>query len=155
MNHEQEELAQARRTLAHREPAGPAPVPELLRRGRRARRTRAVVSALSGLALAAAAVLVVVGIGPDVSPAGTVPVASASPTPDGAPRSATLIPLQYTFPAGQSYTIGLTTTGEFYKADTFDTTPHVVVRGTDEYHQIQFGHRVMFVRSEDVVVTQA
>ncbi|WP_326639268.1 N-acetylmuramoyl-L-alanine amidase [Nonomuraea fuscirosea] len=66
-----------------------------------------------------------------------------------------LIPLQYTFPAGQSYTIGLTTTGEFYKADTFDTTPHVVVRGTDEYHQIQFGHRVMFVRSEDVVVTEA
>ncbi|WP_326639267.1 CU044_5270 family protein [Nonomuraea fuscirosea] len=89
MNHEQEELAQALRTLAHREPAGPAPVLELLRRGRRARRARAVVSALSGLALAAAAVLVVGGTGPDVSPARTVPVASASPTPDGAPRSAT------------------------------------------------------------------
>ncbi|MFC7041354.1 N-acetylmuramoyl-L-alanine amidase, partial [Nonomuraea rubra] len=66
-----------------------------------------------------------------------------------------LVPLQYTFAAGQSYTVGLTTTGEFYKATTFDTTQHRVVRGTQEYHQIQFGHRVMFVRSEDVVVTEA
>ncbi|MDF5757089.1 N-acetylmuramoyl-L-alanine amidase [Spongiactinospora sp. TRM90649] len=65
-----------------------------------------------------------------------------------------LTPLQYTFPAGQSYTVGLTTTGEYYKATTFDTTLHRVVRGTHEYHQIQFGHRVMFVKSEDVVVTQ-
>ncbi|RSM98276.1 N-acetylmuramoyl-L-alanine amidase [Nonomuraea sp. WAC 01424] len=66
-----------------------------------------------------------------------------------------LIPLQYTFAAGQSYTVGLTTVGEFYKATTFDTTQHRVVRGTQEYHQIQFGHRIMFVRSEDVVVTGA
>ncbi|WP_344843700.1 peptidoglycan recognition family protein [Nonomuraea dietziae] len=66
-----------------------------------------------------------------------------------------LVPLQYTFPAGQSYTVGLTTTGEFYKATTFDTTLHRVVRGTQKYHQIQFGHRVMFVKSEDVVVTEA
>jgi hypothetical protein len=66
-----------------------------------------------------------------------------------------LVPLQYTFPAGQSYTVGLTTTGEYYKATTFDTTQHRVVRGAQEYHQIQFGHRVMFVRSEDVVVTEA
>ncbi|MFI7416395.1 N-acetylmuramoyl-L-alanine amidase [Nonomuraea sp. NPDC049684] len=66
-----------------------------------------------------------------------------------------LVPLQYTFPAGQAYTVGLTTTGEYYKATTFDTTQHRVVRGTQEYHQIQFGHRVMFVRSEDVVVTDA
>ncbi|PZG56084.1 N-acetylmuramoyl-L-alanine amidase [Spongiactinospora gelatinilytica] len=65
-----------------------------------------------------------------------------------------LVPLQYTFPAGQSYTVGLTTTGEFYKATTFDATQHRVVRGTQEYHQIQFGHRAMFVRSEDVVVTE-
>ncbi|WP_327104502.1 N-acetylmuramoyl-L-alanine amidase [Nonomuraea glycinis] len=65
------------------------------------------------------------------------------------------IPLQYTFPAGQSYTVGLTTTGEFYKATTFDTTLHRVVRGTQQYHQIQFGHRVMFVKSEDVDVTEA
>ncbi|MER6581272.1 hypothetical protein [Nonomuraea sp. NPDC001023] len=35
------------------------------------------------------------------------------------------------------------------------TTQHRVVRGAQEYHQIQFGHRVMFVRSEDVVVTDA
>ncbi|MFI7108408.1 hypothetical protein ACIBK9_19040 [Nonomuraea sp. NPDC050227] len=68
------------------------------------------------------------------------------------PRSASdvevqpLVPLQYTFPAGQAYTVGLTTTGEYYRATTFDTTQHRVVRGT---------HRVMFVRSEDVVVTDA
>ncbi|MFG1945404.1 N-acetylmuramoyl-L-alanine amidase [Nonomuraea sp. NPDC048826] len=65
-----------------------------------------------------------------------------------------LVPLQYTLPAGQSYTVGLTTTGEYYKATTFDTTLHRVVRGTEKYHQIQFGHRVMFVRSKDVVVTE-
>ncbi|SDM11781.1 N-acetylmuramoyl-L-alanine amidase [Nonomuraea jiangxiensis] len=66
-----------------------------------------------------------------------------------------LVPLQYTFPAGQSYTVGLTTTGEYYSATTFDATRHRVVRGTQEYHQIQFGHRVMFVKSDDVVVTHA
>ncbi|MFC4119445.1 N-acetylmuramoyl-L-alanine amidase [Nonomuraea zeae] len=65
-----------------------------------------------------------------------------------------LVPLQYELPAGQSYTVGLTTTGEFFKATTFDPTLHRVVRGTQEYHQIQFGHRLMFVRSEDVVVTE-
>ncbi|MGW4404631.1 hypothetical protein ACWEJ6_11385 [Nonomuraea sp. NPDC004702] len=66
-----------------------------------------------------------------------------------------LVPLRYTFPAGQAYTVGLTATGEYYRATTFDTTQHRVVRGTQGYHQIQFGHRVMFVRSEDVVVTDA
>ncbi|MFF0866904.1 hypothetical protein ACFYUV_34445 [Nonomuraea sp. NPDC003560] len=33
-----------------------------------------------------------------------------------------LVPLQYTFPAGQAYTVGLTATGEYYRATTFDTT---------------------------------
>ncbi|MEV0381471.1 peptidoglycan recognition family protein [Nonomuraea sp. NPDC050643] len=65
------------------------------------------------------------------------------------------MPLRYTFSAGQSYTVGLTTTGEFYKATTFDDQQHRVVRGNEKYHQIQFGHRVMFVKSEDVVLTEA
>ncbi|MEV0381210.1 hypothetical protein [Nonomuraea sp. NPDC050643] len=95
MKDDQEQLAQALRTLAHRQPATPAPVPDLLRRGRRARRTRAMVSAVAGTALASAAVVVVVGTG-GVGPAGTPPSPAASvplagdgspPTRSPAPRS--------------------------------------------------------------------
>jgi hypothetical protein len=89
----------------------------------------------------------------------SVPVyGRAYPEPEAYPPDVPvqpLTPLQYTFPAGQSYTVDLTTTGEFYSATTFDTTQHRVIRGTQEYHQIQFGHRVMFVKGEDVVVTHA
>ena len=64
-----------------------------------------------------------------------------------------IVPLQYTFPAGQSYTLGLTAQGEYYRAVTFDPSEHVVVRGKLKYYQIQFGHRVMFVRADDVSVS--
>src|SRR5690606_10012831 len=59
-----------------------------------------------------------------------------------------IVPLQYTFPAGQSYTLGLTAQGEYYRAVTFDPSEHVVVRGKLKYYQIQIGHRVMFVRAD-------
>ncbi|MEO3874152.1 peptidoglycan recognition family protein [Nonomuraea sp. B12E4] len=89
----------------------------------------------------------------------SVPVyGRAHPEPEAAPSGVMmepLIPLQYKFPAEQSYTVGLTTIGEHYHAKTFDVSGHRVVRGTQEYHQIQFGHRVMFVRSQDVVVTES
>ncbi|MFC7587440.1 hypothetical protein ACFQYP_29835 [Nonomuraea antimicrobica] len=74
MNDDREHLAQALRTLAQREPATPAPVSELVRRGRRAKRTRAAVSAIAGTALASAAVVVVLGAG-GLGPAGTPPSA--------------------------------------------------------------------------------
>ncbi|MEV0973366.1 N-acetylmuramoyl-L-alanine amidase [Microtetraspora glauca] len=72
--------------------------------------------------------------------------------PAGVPYQ-TISPLQYTFPAGQRYTVGLTAVGEYYRAVTLDPSQHTVVRGNLKYYQIQFGHRVMFVKADDVVVS--
>ncbi len=36
---------------------------------------------------------------------------------------------------------------------TFDTASHRVVVGKDQYYEIQFGHRVAFVRAADVRLT--
>ncbi|GAA3425081.1 N-acetylmuramoyl-L-alanine amidase [Streptosporangium sandarakinum] len=72
--------------------------------------------------------------------------------PAGVPYQA-ISPLQYTLAAGQRYTVGLTAVGEYYRAVTFDPSNHQVVRGKQKYYQIQFGHRVMFVKAEDVVVS--
>jgi hypothetical protein len=69
-------------------------------------------------------------------PAG-VPVQSVSPLP-------------YKILAGQRYAAGDKVPGEYFYAPTFDTTPHRVVIGTDMYYEIQFGHRVEFVRAADV-----
>ncbi|GAB3005182.1 N-acetylmuramoyl-L-alanine amidase [Amycolatopsis acidiphila] len=63
-----------------------------------------------------------------------------------------LTPLQYTFAAGQKYVAGPVLPGEYYWATTFDPSTHVVVRGKTEYVQIQFGHRVAYVKADDVVV---
>ncbi|GLW06171.1 amidase [Microtetraspora sp. NBRC 13810] len=87
----------------------------------------------------------------------TVPVyGRAYPEPEAYPAGVPvqeLVPLQYTFPAGQRYTLGLTAYGEYYRAVTFDASRHVVVRGKLKYYQIQFGHRVMFVKADDVTVS--
>ncbi|GIH92528.1 N-acetylmuramoyl-L-alanine amidase [Planobispora siamensis] len=72
--------------------------------------------------------------------------------PEGVPVQA-ITPLQYTFSAGERYALGLAARGEYYRAVTFDASRHVVVRGELRYYQIQFGHRVMFVRADDVVVS--
>jgi hypothetical protein len=61
-------------------------------------------------------------------------------------------PLQYTFSAGERYSLGQVTDSEYYWAVTFDPTNHTVVRGKTRYYQIQFGHRVMFVNTDDVDV---
>ncbi|MFC4056848.1 N-acetylmuramoyl-L-alanine amidase [Planomonospora corallina] len=61
------------------------------------------------------------------------------------------VALQYRLPAGQRYSLGLTVRGSHLRAVTFDPSRHLVVRGARRYHQIQFGHRIMFVRAEDVV----
>ncbi|MEU0512952.1 N-acetylmuramoyl-L-alanine amidase [Amycolatopsis sp. NPDC006125] len=65
-----------------------------------------------------------------------------------------VVPLQYTLPAGQKYAAGPTLTAEYYSATTFDAAQHVVVRGKTKYVQVQFGHRVGFVRLDDVVVSR-
>jgi hypothetical protein len=38
---------------------------------------------------------------------------------------------------------------------TFDEASHRVVVGKDLYYEIQYGHRVAFVRAADVRVTQS
>ncbi|MEV4578016.1 N-acetylmuramoyl-L-alanine amidase [Nonomuraea jabiensis] len=63
-------------------------------------------------------------------------------------------PLQYTFSAGEKYTLAGTAPAEYYRAVTFTMDQdHKVVRGKTKYLQIQFGHRVMFVKADDVRVT--
>ncbi|WP_221359591.1 N-acetylmuramoyl-L-alanine amidase [Streptomyces beigongshangae] len=75
----------------------------------------------------------------DAYPAG-VPVQEVSPLP-------------YRLLAGQEYAVGGKVPGEYFYAPAFDTASHRVVRGSDLYYEIQFGHRVAFVRAADVRVT--
>ena len=56
----------------------------------------------------------------------------------------------YRMPAGQKYVVGDLVRGEYYYSVTFTTDSHRVVTGKDLYYQIQFGHRVAFVRAADV-----
>ncbi|MFI7146315.1 N-acetylmuramoyl-L-alanine amidase [Nonomuraea sp. NPDC050022] len=64
-------------------------------------------------------------------------------------------PLQYTFSAGEKYTLAGKAATEYYRAVTFDEASHKVVKGKTKYLQIQFGHRVMFVKADDVRVSLA
>ncbi len=59
-------------------------------------------------------------------------------------------PLQYTFSAGEKYTLAGSAATEYYRAVTFDPANHRVVRGRTRYLRVQFGHRVMFVKADDV-----
>ncbi|MEU1731982.1 N-acetylmuramoyl-L-alanine amidase [Streptosporangium sp. NPDC020145] len=63
-----------------------------------------------------------------------------------------LVPLQYSLPAGQFYSLGLTTRGSYLRSSATAAVRHRVVTGDARYRQIQFGHRVMFVRASDVQV---
>ncbi|MEU3338269.1 peptidoglycan recognition family protein [Streptomyces sp. NPDC006668] len=73
----------------------------------------------------------------------------AAAYPAGVPVQA-VSPLPYTLPKGQKYVVGDLVPGEYYYAVTFTTDTHRVVRGKDLYYEIQFGHRVEFVRAADV-----
>lgn len=61
-------------------------------------------------------------------------------------------PLPYKLKAGQKYATGGKVPGEYFHSPTFDTSTHKVVRGKDAYYEIQFGHRIAFVRAADVRV---
>ncbi|WP_256923662.1 N-acetylmuramoyl-L-alanine amidase, partial [Streptomyces sp. 13-12-16] len=74
--------------------------------------------------------------------------------PEGVPAQA-VSPLPYTVLKGQKYVTGGKVPGEYYYAVTFDEASHQVVRGEDLYYEIQFGHRVGFVRAADVTVTSS
>ncbi|WP_405522385.1 N-acetylmuramoyl-L-alanine amidase [Streptomyces canus] len=77
------------------------------------------------------------------------PEASAYPT--GVPAQA-VSPLPYKVLKGQTFVIGDKVPGEYYYAVTFTTDSHKVVVGQDLYYEIQYGHRVEFVRAADVDV---
>ncbi|MDH6628555.1 hypothetical protein M2271_006388 [Streptomyces sp. LBL] len=77
------------------------------------------------------------------------PEASAYPT--GVPAQA-VSPLPYALLKGQKYVVGEELPGEYYYAVTFTTGSHRAVIGKDLYYEIQFGHRVAFVRAADVLM---
>ncbi|MFI5819752.1 N-acetylmuramoyl-L-alanine amidase [Streptomyces rishiriensis] len=74
--------------------------------------------------------------------------------PAGVPAQA-LSPLPYTLPKGQKYVAGDKVAGEYYYAVTFAGDSHRLVVGDDQYYEIQYGHRVAFVRAADVKATPA
>ncbi|WEH12676.1 N-acetylmuramoyl-L-alanine amidase [Streptomyces sp. VNUA24] len=78
----------------------------------------------------------------------------AAAYPAGVPVQA-VSPLPYRLPKGQRYVAGDKVPGEYYYAVSFDTGGHRVVVGEDLYYEIQFGHRVAFVRAADVRVLPA
>ncbi|WP_460440882.1 N-acetylmuramoyl-L-alanine amidase [Amycolatopsis stemonae] len=84
----------------------------------------------------------------------TVPVyGRAYPEPEAYPANVpvqAITPLPYTLSAGQKYSSAGTVGSEYYYAVTFDLADHVVVKGKLEYVQIQFGHRIAFVKADDV-----
>jgi N-acetylmuramoyl-L-alanine amidase-like protein len=73
----------------------------------------------------------------------------AAAYPAGVPVQG-IVPMPYTIPAGQRYVVGNAVHGEYYYAVTFDTASHAVVRGKQLYYEIQLGHRVEWVKADDV-----
>ncbi|GKQ33895.1 N-acetylmuramoyl-L-alanine amidase [Streptomyces sp. A012304] len=73
----------------------------------------------------------------------------ASAYPAGVPAQP-LSPLPYRLPKGQKYVVGGKVPGEYYYAGGFATDAHRVVVGKELYYEIQYGHRVAFVRAADV-----
>ncbi|MFG3550570.1 N-acetylmuramoyl-L-alanine amidase [Streptomyces sp. NPDC047725] len=74
--------------------------------------------------------------------------------PAGVPAQA-VSPLRYTLPKGQKYVAGDKVPGEYFYAVTFDEANHRVVTGQDLYYEIQYGHRVAYVRAADVTLVPA
>ncbi|WP_328859664.1 N-acetylmuramoyl-L-alanine amidase [Streptomyces sp. NBC_00306] len=75
----------------------------------------------------------------------------AAAYPEGVPVQP-VSPLPYKLLAGQKYVVGDRVPGEYLYATTFDAAGHRVVRGKELYYEIQFGHRVAFVKAADVRV---
>ncbi|MEU2065109.1 N-acetylmuramoyl-L-alanine amidase [Streptomyces sp. NPDC013455] len=63
-------------------------------------------------------------------------------------------PLPYPFRAGQRY-VTQSGVGSSYTAKSFSDTPNPVVWGRERYYEIQFGHRLAYVRASDVDVVNA
>lgn len=65
-----------------------------------------------------------------------------------------IAPLQYTIKAGQAYSLAdATVATDYYYAKVFDDSlplNRTVVSGKDRYHQVWLGHRMAYVRADDV-----
>ncbi|MFI5804686.1 N-acetylmuramoyl-L-alanine amidase [Streptomyces sp. NPDC051561] len=72
----------------------------------------------------------------------------ASAYPAGIPVQP-VVPLAYRIPAGQRYVVGERTPGEYFFAKEYGK-PGRVVRGGQIYYEIQYGHRIGYVKESDV-----
>lgn len=75
----------------------------------------------------------------------------AAAYPPGVPVQG-IFAMPYQVLAGQRYVTGNLVHGEYYYAVTFDEASHRVVRGEQLYYEIQLGHRVEWVKADDVTV---
>ncbi|MFI9308753.1 N-acetylmuramoyl-L-alanine amidase [Streptomyces triculaminicus] len=74
--------------------------------------------------------------------------------PEGVPVQA-VTPLPYRLAAGQAYVLGATSPSEYLWATTYEPAGHKIIRGKDVYYEIQFGHRVAFVKATDVRIRRS
>ncbi|MFF4014859.1 N-acetylmuramoyl-L-alanine amidase [Streptomyces sp. NPDC001843] len=74
--------------------------------------------------------------------------------PDGFPGQ-TESPLPYSLLAGQRYVTQSLVNGTDVDRSSFVETPGPVVTGREQYYEIQFGHRLAYVRASDVDVVSA
>jgi N-acetyl-anhydromuramyl-L-alanine amidase AmpD len=80
----------------------------------------------------------------------------AAAYPPGIPVQS-IVPIQYSIPAGQIYVAKDRVKADYYWAPTFTLDPadHVVVEGQTEYYLIFFNHRLAFLKASDVDVVSA
>lgn len=64
-------------------------------------------------------------------------------------------PLPYHFLAGQRYATQARVVGSFIDRSHYTETPSPVVKGREEWYEIQLGHRIAFVRTKDVDVVES
>ncbi|MFC4501001.1 MULTISPECIES: N-acetylmuramoyl-L-alanine amidase [Streptomyces] len=102
-------------------------------------------------AVASTGVLITPKAGKDSVPVYGRAYPESSAYPSGVPVQA-VSALPYKLPKGQTYVAGDKVPGEYFYAVGFDPATHRVVVGKDLYYEIQYGHRVAFVRAADVTV---
>ncbi|MGD1223130.1 N-acetylmuramoyl-L-alanine amidase [Streptomyces krungchingensis] len=73
--------------------------------------------------------------------------------PEGVPEPQES-PLPYTLRAGQRYVTQSRLVGSYVDRSTFEDKPSPVVKGQEAYYEIQFGHRLAYVRASDVDVVK-
>ncbi|MGW7418260.1 N-acetylmuramoyl-L-alanine amidase [Streptomyces sp. NPDC054863] len=64
-----------------------------------------------------------------------------------------VVPLAYRIPAGQRYVVGQRTAGEYFYAPEYGRTGRVI-RGKEIYYEIQYGHRIGYVKASDVTLVE-